>query len=213
MINAQTGHNRTEAGRKYSTEYVYGEVVGAAGGTSYTHTLAIGPVRAGTVVVTNGVETFTDNGAGVMVSSLSAGTPGTLVGQVVSVTFAATSVAAPTVDYRFNAEKATDGGVAEVNFEITQSAIEATDFKLRTKYTMGVSIDAEKAHGLNIENEMVKYLAGEIKFEIDHMGIDKIVQAAEGSESAGSFGTWDAAVGTGQEWLDLHMARCAAMCN
>lgn len=56
-------------------------------------------------------------------------------------------------------------------------------------------------HGIVLENELIKYLGGEIKFEIDHYGIEQITSAAEGANAADDFGTWNAVLGTGNEWI------------
>ena len=52
-----------------------------------------------------------------------------------------------------------------------------------------------------LEDEIVKFLGGEIKFEIDHYGIDTIRSAAHNVNAADPIGQWDATVGNGQEWL------------
>jgi len=52
-----------------------------------------------------------------------------------------------------------------------------------------------------LEDEVVKYLGGEIKFEIDHYGIDLIEAAATSSAAAAPIGAWSATVGQGQEWF------------
>jgi hypothetical protein len=53
--------------------------------------------------------------------------------------------------------------VPEVNIEVTQETVTAEDFPLRANYTLAAAIDLEKAHGINLEDEIVKYLGG-IKF-------------------------------------------------
>jgi hypothetical protein len=202
FIGAKTGHARSQASRRYATEFVYGESIGAAGSTAYSGAVTYFPVVAGTMVITDGVETFTDNGSGVLVSDASSGTNGTIVYATgaYSVTFAASTTTAPTVDYQYDYEKATNG-VPEVNVNLTSETLAAVDFPLRAKYSLGASIDLEKAHGLVLEDELVKYLGGEIKFEIDHYGIEQITDAAEGANAADPFGTLSLTVGSGQEWL------------
>ena len=57
---------------------------------------------------------------------------------------------------------------------------------------------------MSLEDELVKYLGGEIKFELDHFGIDMIEAAsisAGGASGATGIGTWTAAPSNGQEWL------------
>jgi hypothetical protein len=51
-------------------------------------------------------------------------------------------------------------GVPQVNINVASSVITAEDFPLRANFTLGAAIDLEKAHGLNLEDELVKYLGG-----------------------------------------------------
>jgi len=202
FIGSKTGHANTQASRRYATEEVYGEAATNTGGTTYAGTVTYFPVEADTMTITDGVETFTDDGAGNLVTDDSSGTDGTIVYATgtYSVTFTNAVAAAPTINYSYNYEKATDG-VPEVDVDLSSETLTATDFMLRAKYTLGAAIDLEKAHGLILEDEIVKYLGGEIKFEIDHYGIDMIHTAATGADAATTAGTWDGSVGSGQEWL------------
>lgn len=202
FISSKTGHASSQAARRYATEEVYGEAATLTGGTTYAGTVTYAPVVAGTMTITDGVETFTDDGAGNLVTDDSSGTDGTITYATgaYSVTFTNAVAAAPTMNYTYNYEKATDG-VPEVDVDLTSETLEALDFMLRAKYTLGAAIDLEKAHGLILEDEIVKYLGGEIKFEIDHYGIDMIHTASQTADAADPVGTWDATVSTGQEWL------------
>ena len=206
LIGAKVGHTNTIASRRYATEDVLGEVIGAAGSTSYSGTLTFFPIRAGTVVVTDGTETFTDNGLGVLVSSVSGGANGTInyTTGAFAVTFDVTTTVIPTGNYEYRYELVADGaGVPEVNINLTSETVTAKDFPLRAKYTVGAAIDLEKAHGISLEDELVKFLGGEIKFEIDHFGIDLIEQTAIATDGtpAAPIGTWNASLGSGQEWV------------
>jgi hypothetical protein len=209
LIGAKTGHATGTAARRYASQYLYGE--GLQDVFSITKTissrqLVYSPVIAGTAVVTcaytGGVETFTDDGANNLVSDLSAGGSGTInyTTGVVSLTAKNNFSAIPTIDYKYNYEKATNG-VPETNFEIVAENITAEDFPIRSKYTVGTAIDAMKAHGISLEDEVVKILGGEIRFTMDHFGIDMIYNAAIGANAATTSGNFDATVSTGQEWV------------
>jgi hypothetical protein len=207
MMSSISGHDQTPAGRTYASTMVENENLGTgnASKTVFFGTLAYPTPVAGSVQISNGVETFVDNGAGVLVSDLSHGTNGTITsGGAYSVTFKSAPSTGQIVyaDYQYDYQRIPDGqGVPEVNFSLTSSALSAIDFPLRAKYALGAAIDLEKAHGLVLEDEVVKYLGGEIKFEIDHYGIDLIEAAATSSAAAAPIGAWSATVGQGQEWF------------
>jgi hypothetical protein len=213
MMGAKTGHNTTVAGRRYASVRVQDEVLGSAGGLqARSGTLAYKPVIAGSLVITDGVETFTDNGANVLVSDASGGVNGTIsyTNGAWAVTFATTPAGTITGTYKYNYETMTGQAVPEVDISVVQETITAEDFPLAAKFTLGAAIDLEKAHGLNLEDELVKYLGGEVKFTMDHLGIDMINTASQGGSvngtsyaglNADSPGTYTATPGTNQEWI------------
>lgn len=106
-------------------------------------------------------------------------------------------------------------GVPEANVAMASSTVTALDFPIRSKYSLGAAIDVQRAHGINLESEITKYLGGEVRFTIDHFGIDLIEQAATGAivqgnpfasdganvQPAAPITAWNAAINTGQEWL------------
>ena len=82
-----------------------------------------------------------------------------------------------TYDYQYDMVKNDDGdvlGVPETDVGVTQSTVEAIDFPLRAKYSIGAQIDLMKAHGINLESELVKYLGG----EVDKFGLKSLAIAA-----------------------------------
>lgn len=92
-------------------------------------------------------------------------------------------------------------GVPQVNIKISQALMQAIDFPVRSRYSLGAAIDAQKAHNINLESEITKYLGGEVRFTIDHYGVDQIDAAAcDTTNSAGQCSDWNAALQTGQEW-------------
>ena len=207
MMSSTTGHDTSSAGRRYGSTFVENENLGLGNGAKrqFYGTLAYPTPVAGSVVITDGVETFTDNGQGVLVTDTSGGANGTITAAgAYNVTFktAVSGIHTVVADYQYDYQKIANGaGVPEVNFSLTSSALSAIDFPLRAKYALGAAIDLEKAHGLVLEDEVVKYLGGEIKFEIDHYGIDLIEAAALGANAASPIGAWSATVGDGQEWF------------
>lgn len=203
MMGAKTGHNTSLAGRRYASQRVEAEVVGALGAQNYIHTATYFPLKPGYVTVKNSVETFTDDGNGRMISSLSGGSVGAVnyTTGYTTVTFNVQSVSAATTSYQYLYETATNE-IPTVNISVTQETLTAEDFPLRANYTLAAAIDLEKAHGLNLEDEIVKYLGGEVKFTIDHLGIDLIdVSSADTTISATTPGTFTATPSTPESWV------------
>ena len=203
LIGAKTGHLDTTSAQQYAMSIVTNETVGAAGSTAYALvTAAYKPIIAGTMVITDGVETFTDDGLGHLVTNLTAGSNGTIdyTTGIYSVTFHSTTTTAPKASYQYNYELASNG-VPQVNINLTAETLTAIDFKLKALYSLAAAMDLEKAHGLNLESEIIKFLGGEIKHEIDHYGVNLMYQASKGALAADPVGAWDASVGLGQEWV------------
>jgi hypothetical protein len=222
MISSTVGQNQTTAGREFSAQRVYGEVVTSGYGQVLGGNLVYLPVVAGSVVITNGVETYTDNGSNVLVSSLSGGNAGTInyTNGAWAVNFkVANGNGNPvTANYLYNYQTSVNdgtapfasGGVPQVNIAVTSSTITAEDFPLRANFTLGAAIDLEKAHGLNLEDELVKYLGGEVKFTMDHLGIDLMYAAAQSTAPVAAYnntfaatspGTYTATPTTGETWV------------
>jgi hypothetical protein len=209
MMNAKTGHARTAGARQYASQRIKNETVSNAGGAQ---TLGYFPVVTGTAVVTNGTETLTvastTGGTDTLASDLSGGRTATLVlaTGVLTLSGALSGGGAATCSYQYNYQT---GGVAgavannvpEVNIAVTAETITAEDFPLKALFTLGAAIDLEKAHGLNLEDELVKYLGGEVKFTMDHLGIDLMYAAAGATGCATSPGTYTATPSTGEAWV------------
>jgi hypothetical protein len=223
MIDPRTGIDRTESGRRYAIDKVFGEVLSGTG-TSRTGTFGgsvtwgLGIVLGTVRIYYSGTEVANDHATdGTLAAVGGSGVTGTVTSAGVYSISGLTSSSGNevTADYQYVYDKVEDAyghktGVGQVDIALTSETVAAQDFTLQAKYSLGASIDLEKAHGLNLESEIIKYLGGEIKFEIDHWGIDMIVRAATGGREWGTattyspataITTWNAAVGSGQEWI------------
>jgi hypothetical protein len=214
MMSAQTGHDNRRTGRLYGSSRVNGEVIGTGTGSQVTFTgssLGYLPVisQLNTIIVSwiSGGTTYTITNSATATALTGAYGSGTITlsSGAYSVTIA--SAKAPdastnvTIEYRYDYERTTSA-IPGVNISLTSSTITAEDFPLRADYTLGASIDLQKAHGLNLEDELVKYLGGEIKFEIDHLGIDLMYNVgADASVGAGIAPAFSGTLGSGQEWI------------
>lgn len=94
-------------------------------------------------------------------------------------------------------------GVAEEDITVTQEDVRAIDFPVRTKYSVGAAIDLQKAHGINLEDEMIKYVGGSAKFAIDQKGLEMMIAAADNALAADAVTDWVASIRSGQAWA-LH---------
>jgi hypothetical protein len=160
------------------------------------------------MTITNGTETLTEVTSGVLTSNLSGGRTGTIAHAtgLWTISGGLSGGGTMTATYQYNWQTGGYGGavatnVPTVNIGVSSAVITAEDFPLRADFTLGAAIDLEKAHGLNLEDELVKYLGGEVKFTMDHLGIDIINSAAQTSAAATTPGTYVAAPSTGEAWV------------
>lgn len=156
-------------------------------GTVGAGTLAYTPVRTteaivlkytiGTVdyevtgVVTNGTCAFTQSGT-LGTSTLICATG------VYSITFLASPVAqSVTMTYEFTFEDNLST-IPKVKIALRQLAVTARQYKLASQYTLDSAYDLSQAHGIDIDPLMVAALASTIRYEIDSLALNKILQGA-----------------------------------
>jgi len=187
MLDARTGHARTESGRRYASTLVVGESVGVtAGGSAYAGTLSYAPgvniTNLNTIAVKDADgNTLCANTAsgGVLAAATGYTTTGTVTAAGALVLAANSDTwdsDGLTIDYEYQYDKPVDAyndydGVPEADVNVSQESIRAIDFPIRSRYSVGASIDLQKAHGINLENEIVKYLGGEVKTGLASLAI------------------------------------------
>jgi len=218
MIGARTGHAVGKSARRYAMARVVDESVGTAPDISTTVAYAPGLINLENVVLYTASNLGTASEARTVIATCDeSGTFTAESGYTVSGTITAAGVLSVSTDldsgtsiyiqYDYQYDLPTDAnsnrdGVPEVDVAVTQSSIEAIDFPLRAKYSIGAHIDLQKAHGIDLENELVKYLGNEVKFTIDQVGLDMIDDAADSANGGADACTdWNAKINTGQEWL------------
>lgn len=184
-IGAQTGYQPSQF--NYSTETVEEEAIETGNGslTNFTGNLAYIPVKPGTVSITTGSVTATDNGAGALSGSgISSGTIDYTTGAY-SITYAtapANSVVI-TATYDFNMEQ-NPAGIGQIDIDLAQTTITARPYKLRALYTLDAAYDLQQAHGINADDELVAGLASIIRAEIDESVMKNMLsQAGAGTVS------------------------------
>ncbi|MHA1883079.1 MAG: hypothetical protein ACTSUO_08545 [Candidatus Thorarchaeota archaeon] len=218
MIGAKTGHSVGKSGRRYAMARVVYESIGTGNGKKTgTVEYAPGLINLENVKLHKVSNIGTLNESATLLGS--SDSSGNITGDYIDGTGTITAAGAYditftgldsddtiyiTYDYQYDLPTDTHGdkkGVPEVNVAVTQSTVEAIDFPLRAQYSIGAQIDLQKAHGLDLESELVKYLGSEVKFTIDQVGLDMIDEAAASSEAADPPTDWDAKIQSGQEWL------------
>lgn len=157
-------------------EETYASGTGATG--PYVKTLSYVPVRKGTVVITDGSETITDNGEGILAGN--AGGSGTIdyATGATSVTFgAAVTVGdAITATYEYDSEGFAD--LPQIDIQLTGSPVVARSNKLRARWSLEAQQDLGAYHGMNAEVEIISFMGNEIAKEINYKIIRHLRQIA-----------------------------------
>jgi hypothetical protein len=221
LMSAKTGHNSAKGARQFAMAGVHRELIGTGELSSETGFTGIYP---GLILLENIVlERLTALGVYTTIATCnSSGTLQDVAGD--GVTVSGTVVASGAYDitvsgidssdevrltyyYQYdlpvNATTGEKTGVSEMDVEVAQETVTAIDFPIRTRYSVGASIDLQKAHGINLEDEMVKYLGGSAKFAIDQKGLEMMVAAGVGANAATAVTNWVASIRSGQAWA-LH---------
>ncbi len=179
MIGAKTGHSIGKSGRRYAMARVVDELIGVGDGAigvtlAYPNLINMENVKLETVAGIGTVDEVrvtvgTSTAAGVVSGDSVNGSGSITAAGVLTVTIT-TGVASGTnvyitYDYQYDLVEDAYGnkiGVPEVDVSVSQSTVEAIDFPLRAKYSIGAQIDLMKAHGVDLEAELVKYLGSEV---------------------------------------------------
>ena len=214
MMSATTGHATSLSERRYAVAHVSRETVAGAGDGAKTGTASYAPglinlenvvveQKVGTTYTTLGTADEDGNITGTYISGTGTINAAGLYSFTVT---GADSGATILLSYDYQYDLPTDAynqpdGVPQATIEVTQSPVEALDFPLRAKWSLGAEMDLKKAHGIDLENELVKYLGGEIKFTIDQKGLQEIDDAAVSTDAADAPTVWDARPSQGEAWV------------
>jgi hypothetical protein len=176
MLSSTTGTNRTLAGQTYAYSGVIGEAIASSSsksiGQTITHTCTYKPgITSGTVVLeaADGTVLGTDaDTATVITGDGGTGTVDYTTGAISFTLATTTDSSGVAVNYRYQYDKPIDAyndqsGVPKASVSLTQSPVTAIDFPLAASWSIGAAIDLSKAHGMDLESELVKYLGGEVK--------------------------------------------------
>jgi hypothetical protein len=144
------------------------------------------PATPGTVAITVGTSTYTDDGAGKFTA---AGVTGTIDYATGAYSITLTTAAAESDDvymsYNYN-NMDVPVSAPEVNLKIEVAPIIAKSRKLKTLYSFDAAFDLSKDYGMQINNELVTYTAAQIKHEIDSEIMGDLLRIASAAST-----TWD----------------------
>lgn len=223
LISAKTGHARTFGARRYGSTIVQEEAIsgstvkttGQSISTTVTFKPGINLTDAGTIVIREvstgyivGQDTTT---AGTIAAVTTSGASCTVAGSLnaagtLSLTVTGTTdTSGLSVEYRYNYDQPVDAygnkiGVPELDVTITSDTVTAIDFLIRSKFSVGAAVDAQKAHAINLEETLTKFMGNETKFTIDQFGLDEMDAMSVSSTAATRATDWNAKVGDGQQW-------------
>lgn len=174
----------------YANEVVEDEELVVSSGTSSataSGVVAYTPVRAdqsivlkytiGTVdyevtgAVTSGTCTFTQ------ASTITSGTLILATGSYSIIFNGVPTTGSVTLSYEFTFEDNLST-IPKVKIALRQLSVTARQYKLASQYTLDSAYDLSQAHGIDIDPLMVAALASTIRYEIDSLGLNKILESA-----------------------------------
>lgn len=192
LLSATSGPSND---RLYTSEEVESEELATGDGTetNFTGNLDYTPIDAGTVSITDGVETFSDDGEGVLTGD--AGGSGTV--NYTTGAYDVTFNAAPgngqalLADYEWDSESSPEQ-TPEVYIDLSQKPVTARPYRLRYNYTLDAAFDLQQAHGKDADAELLAATAALIRSNLDQIVMEDLrVKANAGTVS------FDATVPTG----------------
>jgi hypothetical protein len=147
-------------------------------GTVLGGTLSYSPIVPGSIVITDGVQTATDDGNGGFTGDVTGGTIDYYSGTIANFRFANTpgSNVGITATYSYDMEANAD--IPQIDMVINHSPISARPRKLRANWSLEASYNLRSLHGLEAEVELTSALGAEIRFEIDQEIIDDLRRMA-----------------------------------
>lgn len=161
------------SGYDYSGEKITGEIIGTGGNAqTITADLSYVPIKPGTVVITDGTKTATDDGNGTLVGTLvaSGATNKDVVytsGHIHLDAAATTSGVDITIEWEYDLNSF-DAEVPEVDTTVVSEPVVARPRKLKSIYLFDVAYDLKMSFGLDMDQVIMKATSGEIGFEIDN---------------------------------------------
>lgn len=172
LISSRTGMN--EFAQNYQSEVVEDEPVADYAGAG-SKNLSYTPIRPGSVQLTIGGTTISDDGAG--------GFTDTVAGNTWTINYttgALTSTGADTdisVTYEYNSEMS--DLTPQLDASLTSAPVVSRGQKIRARWSVEVAAQLKAVHGLDAEVELTEALAQQIRFGIDNQIINNLFNIAQ----------------------------------
>jgi len=152
----------------YTSPNVDEEQVATGDGTTvaFTANISFTPIVPSSIVITDGIQVVTDNGAGGVTGDASAGSVNYANGSLAVTFSSAPSSGTPiTVSYTYDMEA--NPLLPEMDLVLQSTPVMARPRKLKTKWSLEAAFNLRSLHGLEAEVELTSAVGSEIRFEID----------------------------------------------
>lgn len=177
--NSEVFVNMPTSANYASEEFVITIGTGNGTATTFTSTLPALPVRPGTVTVTAGTVTATDNGSGQLSGTgVTSGSVDYSTGAL-SITFANApgNGDAVVVSYKANTEE-NPSNIRKLKFELLTKAVQMELHPLQYEYSVPASMAAQVHLSIDVKDKLSQLVADYIKIERDFKLVRKIYQSA-----------------------------------
>jgi len=151
----------------YSSPLVEGETEGTGTGsqTTFVFNFTYTPIRAGSIVITDGISTITDDGTGNLVGD-GTGTVDYTSGAT-SCVFANAPANAAVVSANYEYDMEGNSNIPEIDLILTSSPVIARPRKMKARWSLESAFNLRTLHGLEAEVELTSAVGAEIRFEVD----------------------------------------------
>jgi hypothetical protein len=159
----------------YSSSLIDAESIGTgAGGTTkrFQYSLQYTTVRAGTITIKTGdtiPQIVTDDGNGNLVGDVDGTGNNTINYQngAIDVTFTTAPANGVTIIAQYNYDLEAQTNLPEIDLVFSSQPVIAQPRKLKIKWSLESSFNAQSLHGIDVETEVTAAVGAEIRFEID----------------------------------------------
>jgi len=187
---------------QYGDSVIQDESIGVGTGAiaNYAANLDYAPIVPGTITITDGTQTLTDDGANVFVGD-GTGTINYTTGAY-NITFTAVVASGEIIEASYNVDNEVDAGaIPEIDLTLTASPVTAHRKAIRFRYSLIAAYALRDQYGVEGEGELVKATAAEIAFGIDITNFKAVTRVALDVRNTAEY-QYDRTVPTGGHAMD-----------